>query len=112
MEPHDPTHPPRPAPIDAAATIGTILTDYYAFLARWQEWVDGAADEMEATRRMKARNDAARAALSHLEHFRKVAASLGSGAAGQEHVSITEWRALMPPKSEEEPLIDDEHGTD
>ena len=52
------------------------------------------------------------AALSHLEHFRKVAASLGSGAAGQEHVSITEWRALMPPKSEEEPLIDDEHGTD
>jgi hypothetical protein len=112
LVPQDDGRPDLPAPIEARATVSMILADYFAFLKRWQVWVADAADEAEATRRLKARNDAARAALNHLEQFRKVAAQLGAGASPGGPASITEWRALMPPQDEEEPMIDDEHGPD
>jgi hypothetical protein len=112
LVPQDAARPNAPAPIDAKATVGMILADYFTFLKRWQAWVDDAADEAEATRRLKARNDAARAVLNHLEQFRKVAAQLGAGTGPGGQASITEWRALMPPQDEEEPMIDDEHGPD
>jgi len=96
---------------DAEAISGRIFADYCRFLERWSAWVEAAEDVGEATRRMKAGSDAARAALTHLEHFRKAVAMLGLDRQAAGPRSLEEWRALMPLEMEEERGGHDEHDT-
>jgi ClpP class serine protease len=91
---------------DLPLTAKLILEDYRAFVASGQH-----APEDAVTKAFAARHAAARAALSHLEQLLKLVSEAGTLEQAKEvAASLSEWRALMPPETEEAAETDDDMG--